>query len=294
MEAFKLGYNEACYKDFPDLRSDIIDADKAGFDFIEMRFDCVRAYLQSGGRLGEIGALFDGLSIKPATQNALYLYPHCLEGRDHGERREWLERDLELLEMLHDEALVQSAIVVAPLLKCADQTAQFEREFVLDDCARALDALSSRLHWCNLVFESVGLARSLVRNLGDALEVIRRARSPRCSLALDSCNLFLERLESDYDFSMLKPSGIGAVHLMDGVDPGSRPDDQSFRRLCGDGGWVDTDRFVRELLKAGYHGMVSAEVFHKPYEQEHSREELIARACSSLKLAIAKAQDGRA
>jgi len=57
---------------------------------------------------------------------------------------------------------------------------------------------------------------------------------------------------------------------------------------------VDTDRFVRELLKAGYHGMVSAEVFHKPYEQEHSREELIARACSSLKLAIAKAQDGRA
>ncbi len=57
---------------------------------------------------------------------------------------------------------------------------------------------------------------------------------------------------------------------------------------------MDTDRFVRELLKAGYHGMVSAEVFHKPYEQEHSREELIARACSSLKLAIAKAQDGRA
>ena len=294
MDDFKSGYNEACTKDIPDLRADIIDADQAGFDFIEMRFDCVRAFLKSGGRLGEIGTLFEGLSIKPATQNALYLYPHCLEAGDIGERRDAFERDLELLEALHDEAGVQSAIVVAPLLKSAEDASCFDRKFVLDDCARALEALSSHLPWCTLAFEPVGLARSLVRGLGDALEIVRRIRSPRCTLALDSCNLFLEHLRSDYDFSALKPSEIGAVHLMDGADQGRVPEDQSFRRLCGDGGWVDTGRFVRELTKAGYRGMVSAEVFHLPYEQEYSREDLIARACSSLKLAIAKAQDGRA
>ncbi|MGN0909627.1 MAG: TIM barrel protein [Succinivibrio sp.] len=294
MTAFKLGCNEACTRDIPDLKADIIGASRAGFDFIEMRFDCVRAFLEKGGRLAEIGFLFEDLPIKPATQNALYLYPHCLEDGDHGERRDALERDLELLEMLHEEAHVQGAIVVPPLLQGAGEASAFERGFVLEDCARALDALASRLPWCNLAFEPVGLSRSLVRSLGDALEIVRKAGSPRCTLALDSCNLFLERLKSDFDFSALKASEIGAVHLMNGVNPGHRPVDQSFRRFCGDGEWVDTGRFVRELLKTGYAGMVSAEVFHLPCGQEIPREDLIAKACSSLKLAIANALCGKA
>lgn len=294
MAAFKLGYNEACTRDIADLRADIIDAGRAGFDFIEMRFDCGRAFLDSGGRLGEIGSLFEDLPIKPATQNALYLYPHCLEDSDHGDRRDAFERDLELLEMLHDEAHVQGAVVVAPLLHDEGEASAFERGFVLDDCARALDALAARLPWCNLAFEPVGLSRSLVRNLGDALDIVRKAGSPRCTLALDSCNLFLEHLRSDFDFSALKAREIGAVHLMNGVDPGHRPEDQSFRRFCGDGEWVDTGLFVRELLKTGYAGMVSTEVFHPPYEQELTRADLIARACQSLKLAIFEALGGRA
>lgn len=289
MSAFTLGYNEACYKDVPDLRADIIEADRAGFDFIELRFDCVMGYLGSGGKLSEIGALFRKLNVKPATQNALYLYPRCLEKDDCGERRDALEHDLALLDKLHDEAGVESAIVVAPLLNSPAQTSGYERAFVRDDCARALDALLARLPWCSFAFEPVGLGRSLVRSLDGALEIVRQVSSPRCTLVLDSCNLFLERLESRFDFSEVKPSEIGAVHLMNGVNPGCAPSDQSFRRLCGDGDWVDTGLFVGELLKTGYRGMVSAEVFHQGYEQELTRREIIARAFNSLKAEIARA-----
>lgn len=287
MADFKLCYNEACYKDMPDLKADIITAERAGFDFIEMRFDCVRSFMEAGGDLAEIGALFKKLKIKPATQNALYLYPGCLEPGDCGERREGFEHDLELLQQLHEGAGVSSVIVVAPLLKSADETTGYEREFVLGDCTRSLEALCSRMPWCEFVFEPVGLKRSLVRNLDDAAQIVRKVHSGHCSLVLDSCNLFLEHLESNYDFSGLDKREIGAVHLMNGINPGCEITEQSFRRLCGDGDWVDTARFVRELSKTGYRGFVSAEVFNRKYEQDYTRDELIVQACNSLKLAIA-------
>ena len=34
-------YNEACTKDFLDLENDVIFAGQAGFDLIELRFDCI-------------------------------------------------------------------------------------------------------------------------------------------------------------------------------------------------------------------------------------------------------------
>lgn len=285
MAAFKFGYNEACTKDIPDLAADIAMADRAGFDFIEMRFDCVRAFEVAGGRLSDAGSLFKELSIKPATQNALYLYPGCLGRSDFGPKRSSFEQDLELLQRLHEEAGVSAAVVVAPLVKSAGEASRFERGFAIGDCARSLEELCSRLPWCNFAFEPVGLSRSLVRSLEDAVKIVRQVRSPKCTLVLDSCNLFLEHLESDFDFSGLEPDEIGAVHLMNGINPGCEITDQCFRRLCGDGSWVDTSKFLCELAGTGYSGMISAEVFCPKYEQDFTREELIGRAFKSLKLA---------
>ena len=39
-------YNEACTKDFLDLEKDVILAKQAGFDLIELRFDCINKYLE--------------------------------------------------------------------------------------------------------------------------------------------------------------------------------------------------------------------------------------------------------
>ena len=42
----KYCYNEACTKDFLNLENDVIFAKQAGFDLIELRFDCINKYLE--------------------------------------------------------------------------------------------------------------------------------------------------------------------------------------------------------------------------------------------------------
>ena len=41
-------YNEACGKDCSDLFTDLTLCEKAGFDYIEIRLDMLRKYLETG------------------------------------------------------------------------------------------------------------------------------------------------------------------------------------------------------------------------------------------------------
>ena len=74
-------YNEACTKDFLDLEKDVTLAKHAGFDLIELRFDCINKYLENHS-ISDLKSLLDDTKIKPSALNALYIYPEFLSQKD--------------------------------------------------------------------------------------------------------------------------------------------------------------------------------------------------------------------
>lgn len=289
---FSLSYNEACTKDLLDLRSDIILADEAGFDFIELRFDCIESFLKEGGTPEEIREIFRTRRIRPHALNALYIYPEYRSRDDIEEKAALLDDKLALIDKLHAAVGIDKCIVVAPLMENSITASEYEREYVVWECARILDELSYLMPYMTWIFEPVGLRRSLVRDVRTAKEILTLTNSKKAGLVLDACNLFLTNLKSDYDFSMLRADEIRAVHLMNGVNPGTDEiTDQSFRRMCSDANFVDTQAFLRELLKTGYNGMVSCEVFYPEYEKRYTHSQIINMAYASLVNELKKYKD---
>ena len=71
-------YNEACGKDCSDLFTDLTLCEKAGFDYIEIRLDMLRKYLETG-TLDELSHFFAQSRLKPHAINAVYLYQDFLK-----------------------------------------------------------------------------------------------------------------------------------------------------------------------------------------------------------------------
>lgn len=285
-----LCYNEACTKDFANIIGDIDYAAAAGFDLIELRFDCFHAFMEKGGRIDDLRAAIANSGLHLGPMNALYIYPGLPE-RVPGPKSAEFARDFKTLRLLRDTCGISQAIVVAPLFEDRLKARAYSRAQAFEMSVGALSFLCRELPDVTFAFEPVGLERSLVRDLAFAREIVAATGAKNLGLTVDSCNLFLKEQKSDFDFSQLKPGEIAAVHLMNGVKPdgGGEILDQSWRRFLGDGDWVDTERFMTELHEIGYRGMISTEVFCREYEERYSQRQVIQRAYDTLRAALRSA-----
>lgn len=286
-----LCYNEACAGSLLDAENDIRYAAEAGFTGIELRFDCVERYLQThGGKLSGLRRLIENSGLKLRPLNALYIYPEYGLPEDHDPRGAELEHRLELLPRLRDELGANAAIVVAPLMQNQAAAQSYTSQEVKAGCERLLRLLRERLGSLKLLFEPVGLTRSLVRDALNAAAIIKGSGISDAGLVLDSCNLFLTRQDNVFDFSGIPSELILGVHLMGGIDPQtSEITDQKWRRLCGDGNYVDTQAFLLALRHKCYSGFVSAETFWEGYLEKYSHRELIMYAKAGLESELLKA-----
>lgn len=285
---FRLCYNEACTKDFKNVLDDIRFASEVGFDEIELRFDCIEAYLKEGGSLDEIGKCLEQHHIVAGPINALYLYPKLFSAEDNLKEHAEFYTRLALLKDMYRAFGVKQVIVVSPLLKNRLEASRYSQQDALHMCVRALKKLCEDCPEITFIFEPVGLERSLVRDVVLAKKIIDQVKKPNVGLVLDSCNLFLKNLKSDFDFSCLEDGNIKAVHLMNGIAPTPNQEilNQAWRRFLGDGNVVDCDRFLDELLTTSYQGMISTEIFNEEYERQYSQKEVITKAFLSLKQAL--------
>ncbi len=285
-----LGYNEACTKDFRNILGDIAYAAEAGFEEIELRFDCIESFLQAGGSLELLGQSLKEHGLRQGPVNALYLYPGLFTEDDGKEEHAEFHARLNLLREMHASIGTSQVIAVAPLLKNRREAAVFSKHEAFDMCVTALKRLCLDLPEICFIFEPVGLERSLVRDADFAKEIIDAVACENIGLVLDSCNLFLKNLSSDFDFSALNAADIKAVHLMNGIMPDLSREilDQSWRRFLDDGDAVDTDLFLQRLAESSYVGMISTEVFNEEYERNLSQQQIIERAAVSLKQALIK------
>lgn len=288
---FTLGYNEACTKDFADVIADIEYAAEAGFDTIELRCDCLQAYLDRNGRPADLRSAVEDSGLALGPLNALYIYPGLPETTPARKSLEF-HAAFDLLRLMHDEIGISQAIAVAPLFENRLEARGYSRNEAFEMCVSALTYMCRELPDVTFAFEPVSLERSLVRDVSFAREIAAAVGAHNHGLVLDSCNLFLKEHKSAFDFSMMNPGEIAAVHLMNGIKPQGDGEilDQSWRRFLGDGDWVDTGKFMEEIRRTGYSGMISTEVFNPEYERKYSQRQIIKMAYDSLQRELI--QDG--
>lgn len=284
----KLCYNEACTVGFLDPVADIKYAASVGFDMIELRLDCLRAYIDKGNSLKDLKKIIDDHAIVPGPVNALYLSAEQMYF-DHQscESARRLISDLKFVAKLSEQfACRLKVILVAPFLANGAEAGKISKDQILFETIQIMDTLIKQYDALDFYLEPVGFSKSTIRNASFANEILIALNAPkgRAALVLDACNLFLEKLQSDFNFTDIDKDNIGIVHLMNGVDPKAKGEisDQKWRRFCGDGDWVDTHAFLESIKDTGYDGIFSVEEFHLGYEERLGHLGTIKQAYQSL------------
>ncbi len=276
-------YNEACTKDFLDLEKDVILAKQAGFDLIELRFDCINKYLEKH-TLSDLKQLLDRNNMLPSALNALYIYPEFLSTEDQKDKHDAIINILNLIDNLYHIVGINRCIVVAPLLNDENSCKNYKKQQITNSCVKILKYLSSSMPYIKWIFEPVGLARSLVRDADYAYEIISAVSHENVGLVLDSYNLYLKERNDNYSFIKIPKDKIFAIHLTNGkkVAASEKITDQRYRTFCADGDAIDLFKFLNALKTINYKGMLSTEVFNSEYAKFLSHEEIIEKSFKDL------------
>lgn len=279
----KTSYNEACGRDCSTLEQDLELCEQAGFDYIEIRLDLLRGYLQNH-TLEQLRAFFDTSRLKPHAINAVYLR----QGMLPGEEISWEEPAMQDFKLACEtcQAIGSRFVIVVPPL---DPSGVFtgDVDAAQQDCVRILKKLSAlaRPYGVRLCFELVGLRKSCVRDIGSVDRIVRAVDQDNVGFVFDSYNIYLNGRCNDFSgLRAVPPEKIFAVHLMSADDV---PEDQMGQdKRCFPGrGVVDTDAFLRTLRACGYEGMVSVETFRPEYWAQSPRW-VVENAYSSLRQAL--------
>lgn len=263
----KISYNEATAKGCSDLELDLKLCEEAGFDYIEIRLDMLREYLEAHP-LSELAAFFKSSRLKPHAMNALYLYPAFLDENDDPARQNALLDEFKL-GCEAAAAIGSHYFIVVPPLQRDPHGGPFigDKEETHRECIRILKRLGqmARPYGVNLCFELVGFERSSVRTIQEADRIIRGVDLKNVGFVFDSYNIYLNGCKNNFDdLHLVQPEKIFAAHLMSGEDVPIGQMGQD-KRCFPDHGVVDIDNFLQNLNKTGYDGMVSIETFNPSY-----------------------------
>lgn len=262
-----LSYNEACGRDCSSLEEDLLLCEQAGFDFIEIRFDMLRCYLEKHS-LSELRKFFQTSHLKPHALNALYLYDDFLGPEDDPQKQAELMKQF-LFGCETCAEIGSKYMIVVPPLQPNPAGGPYigTKEKTKENCVRILTELGrlAEPYGVNLCFELVGFERSSVRSIRQAADIVEGVNRENVGYVFDSYNLYLNGGLNDFsELKTVSPSRIFAIHLMSGDDVPEQERGQDKRRFCGDG-VVDIPAFLSILKEIGYNGMLSVETFRPEY-----------------------------
>jgi 2-keto-myo-inositol isomerase len=257
----KIAFNETLPQN--GLAEDLFLCDKYGYDYIELRIDRLKAYLDSHG-IGELRHFFATHSIKPLSVNSVVDINFC-------DPAGW-NRMLEdfIFSCMMCKELGAPYVVVVPTRGEAMQ--EKTREAVFADSVSVLRKLSdiAAVYGAKIAFEPMGNRLYCVRSIRQGWEIVKAADRENIGLTLDAFNLFTyDGLSDIEDLQAIPPEKIYVFHIDDGENrPVSELDPMYHRLLPGDG-IVPVREFVAALRRVGFDHHASLEVFHpKFYEMD--------------------------
>lgn len=284
-----ISYNEACGLECSTLEKDLELCEKAGFDYLEIRFDMLMEYLKTH-TVEELAEFFAGHHIKPHAFNALYLYPEFMREDDDPKKRTFLLGQFLYACEIGRKIGNHYMIVVPPFLDEPNYVPfPGTEEENNENCVRMMKELGkiAEHYQMNLCFDLVGFPRSSVRTIENAKKIVEAVNMDNVGYVFDAYNIYLYKGENDFEpMKSVDKNKIFAIHLNSADDVPERERKQEKRCFLGQG-VVDIDQFFTILKEIGYEGMCSIETF-RPQHWAQSPEWVVGHAYETTYAAMKK------
>jgi len=250
----KTCFNQATTMRSSTLALDLELCEKTGYDFIEIRLDKLRDYLQDH-TVQDLAGFFAKSKLKPYSFNAL----EFINFRDEAGYKEITDGLKFCCEA--GEAIGCKKTVVVPTFDIGS----FSKPEIKAETVRVLHELAdiAAPFGMKLAFEFVGYPNCSVNTLEQAWDIVAATDRENVGVVLDcfhfhAMNSKWEALEA------LDPAKLFIFHLDDSEDlpPGALRDD---KRLWPGEGAVDLARIFGLLKAKGYSEMASIELFRPEY-----------------------------
>ncbi|TDT56503.1 sugar phosphate isomerase/epimerase family protein [Fonticella tunisiensis] len=250
----KICFNEATTLKNSTLEKDLELCEKHGYEFIEIRLDKLKEYLETH-TVDDLVNFFKNSRIKPYAFNAL----EFITFRDEAGYQE-IKDDLKFLCEV-GEKINCKKIVVVPTFDVGSRTkAEIKEESIkrLNELADIADEYGVKL-----AYEFVGYPNCSVNTFGQAYDIVKTLDRDSVGMVLD-CFHFHAMGSRIEDLQKADPEKIFIFHIDDSEDlpVGALRDD---KRLWPGEGVVDLDSILSTLKEIGYSEMASVELFRPEY-----------------------------
>lgn len=255
----KLGFNEAtalgCQGQT--LERDLEQCEALGFDYIELRGDCIRDYL-TRHTLAELGEWFRTHRLKPWAYNTLEFF----NLRDEDGNREIDAHVNFIIEVCR--AIDLHLLITVPTFHISKPLSVSQ---IRDASAQRLGEIADRVapYGIRVALEFCGVPGCSINQLGTAWEVVRTCGRDNVGLTLDTYHF--HAMDSHWeDLERVDPKKIFAYHLNDSEDlPIGAPYLLDDKRLWPEEGCLDHARTCAILNRMGFDGVCTIEEFRPEY-----------------------------
>ena len=261
----KLGFNEATSMGCSDLYTDLKLCEEYGYDYIEIRLDKLREYLQTHS-VDELVTFFKNSHLKPYVFNAL-------EGINFRTEEEWetLMTGLDLFCEVGKRTGCNKVVIV-PTADVGNKTVTEIREDSLE-AIRRIDQRAKANGWpMEQALEFVGYPNLCINTFNQAYEIVEKSDVENVGIVLDCFHFHAmgSRLE---DLQKLDVNKLISVHVDDSEElPFGAARDEN--RLWPGEGCVDLNGIFRILKEKGYDSVASVELFRPEYYEMTAEENI--------------------
>ncbi|MEA2203910.1 MAG: 2-keto-myo-inositol isomerase [Blastocatellia bacterium] len=260
-----------------DLRTDILAAQAASFDYVEIWAAKLRNYLiHESGSVADLRRLFEASAVEPLSINSI---EHITFRSDADYAK--IKSECEELSSIAAALECPYVVVVPGKLPANPPT----REEVIAESVRVLSELGeiAGSHGVSLAFEFLGQTDCSVQTLELANEIVSRVARANVGLVIDSFHFYaggstIEMIEA------LDPERLFIFHINDAEDL-PREQLQDSHRLLPGVGILPLSEILNAFKRIGYDRVASVEIFRPEY-WERDPFELARDAKSALKTVL--------
>lgn len=254
--SFTLALNTSTIKPAP-LLTKIRIAGEVGYDAIELWYDDLDAFVRQGGTLREVRAALDDHGLEVPT--AIHM-PGAFDADD--------DAFADVLDRARRK-FAQAAEVGAARVITGPPTSQpVDVERTANRYRRLLDI--GREEGALPAFEFLGFVDG-VHTIKGALEIVERAGDPDGTIVLDPFHIFRGGSSVD-DIELVPVERIAVYHFNDATDEKPREKQMDPDRVLPGDGVLPLAFQLRYLVRNGYSGAVSLELFSEALWREDPRE----------------------
>ena len=263
----KIGFNEATASECKgqSLIADLEACEKYGFDYIEIRFDCIKDYLKEH-TLEELADWFKNHRLKPWAYNTLIFFNQ----RDEAGVKEIDEETEFIMEV--SKAIGMKMLITVPSFDVKDKSVSEIKEEAVERLRYLSDKVGEDI---KISLEFCGAPNCSINQFGTAYDVVKAVDRSNVGITVDTFH-FHEMCSKLEDLKAADGNKIFAYHLNDCEDLplGSCGDD---KRLWPGEGVVDHEGIASALKEIGFDGVCTIEEFRPEY-YEMSHDENVKKA----------------